>query len=724
MTYCSEDTLTWIKFRAMGYLISFLKNHKKNIYDEDVFAPLNEAVPHDEFSKLFRKHFSAAERRKITGILKEDEDYLNLKGEYEDVFQKIWQAVPALRPKVISFAEVISTLAESRASEVEKNPHPKWKEFVELINLSPLEENILLIARCVEKDILCEICESGRSNAEDAIDFIAKCLNLPKGQIAEAVSENTPLRRYDCVDSDVDFCHHLEDFFSGLSKDPLTSRFFTKVQKESLPWEFYGELAEKHGELLKKLISSGKSVNILLYGVPGAGKTSFAHSLAAELGFTCYSVAQSNARGGGDYASSDSSTNFRFAALQICANLVPRKNTLLVVDEADAMLQGSSSFFNGANEKGRLNDALDSITVPVIWITNAPADALDESSRRRFDYSVRFDRLSAAQRQMIWKNSVAKMKLKKYFTEEMLCEFAEKYPVSAGGINIVLKNLAILKPGREEVKPLMEKLLATHCELLDVPSQEDDKLLPAKDYSLEGLNIKGDIQLGMIVGAVRKFLNSSASASPDRPRMNLLLAGPPGTGKTEFVKYLGKELGRKIIVCMGSDLLDMYVGGTEQKIKAAFERAEREKAILFLDEIDGLMQNRERSNHSWEVTQVNELLYRMENFNGVMIGATNFFKNLDPAVMRRFTFKLDFSYLDNDGKKIFFERMFKTGLTEAELAQLNAISNLAPGDFRTVRQALYYLENDSNALRLEALAKESAAKTALTGGKNGGKFGF
>ena len=56
--------------------------------------------------------------------------------------------------------------------------------------------------------------------------------------------------------------------------------------------------------------------------------------------------------------------------------------------------------------------------------------------------------------------------------------------------------------------------------------------------------------------------------------------------------------------------------------------------------------------------------------------------------------------------------MFQTVLSAGELKELEAIANLAPGDFRTVRQVLYYLDDDSNAARLAALAKESAAKPA------------
>ena len=289
--------------------------------------------------------------------------------------------------------------------------------------------------------------------------------------------------------------------------------------------------------------------------------------------------------------------------------------------------------------------------------------------------------------------------------------FASIYPVSAGGITLTLQNLVKLSPKPEEVESLVKKLMAPHCELLKI-DQANDKLLPAKDYSLEGLNIKGSLSLERIVEAIRNFQQGCDDAI-DRPRMNLLLSGAPGTGKTEFVKYLGSVLNTKVIVKMGGDLLDKYVGGTEQNIRSAFAEAEEEKAILFLDEIDGLVQSRERAMRSWEVTQVNELLHCMENFNGVMIGATNFSANLDAAILRRFTFKLEFDYLDKVGKKLFFERMFRTTLTPEEYHELAQIPMLAPGDFRTVRQSFFYLGGEvSNRDYIAALARESDAKSA------------
>ena len=63
------------------------------------------------------------------------------------------------------------------------------------------------------------------------------------------------------------------------------------------------------------------------------------------------------------------------------------------------------------------------------------------------------------------------------------------------------------------------------------------------------------------------------------------------------------------------------------------------------------------------------------------------------------------------GKKLFFERMFDTRLTESELADLSTLRNLAPGDFRTVRQKTFYLDAaQTNTDRIAALREECLLK--------------
>ena len=96
-----------------------------------------------------------------------------------------------------------------------------------------------------------------------------------------------------------------------------------------------------------------------------------------------------------------------------------------------------------------------------------------------------------------------------------------------------------------------------------------------------------------------------------------------------------------------------------------------------------------------------------------MIGATNFSANLDSAILRRLTFKLEFDYLDDAGKKMFFERMFRTTLSPEEERELAMIPMLAPGDFRTVRQSFFYLGSQTtNRDYIAALAHESEVKSS------------
>lgn len=234
----------------------------------------------------------------------------------------------------------------------------------------------------------------------------------------------------------------------------------------------------------------------------------------------------------------------------------------------------------------------------------------------------------------------------------------------------------------------------------------------AAGYSLDGLGIKSDVPLDQIVAAVCRFRKTGRS-SEVVPRLSILLNGPSGCGKSEFVKYLGERTGMEVVAVTASDVLRSLVGETEQRIADVFREASEKHAILFLDEVDGLLYDRKNAFYGWERIQTNELLQQMERFTGVLVCATNLVEHLDPAVMRRFTFKVQMSALDDDGKIKFFRRYFKTALTADERRRLLAIPNLTPGDFRTVRERLYFLGKKSgidNIRRIAALEEESKAK--------------
>ena len=715
----------------MRFLRNLLANADFRIGDDDVFATpallttcedvrawYNKAVP-----ESIRKRLDAAER---------NHDSVCFTDSLSELLRCLWCQRP-LRPRLRAF---LASLAPKPGNEPDAFSK-RLSEFCSLLRFGDLERELLLVSYFIWCDLLewptSRSCHS--SNRDARVEAFAMYVDRSVPEVRAALASEAPLVRSGVLDGDLDFSSDLAGFFAGTDKEPLANRFFRKDGEKPLPWSFFGRLASRHGGLLRKMLAPGTGPsNILLYGAPGTGKTSFARTLAAKTGRTCFFVSQdpgSDRRGEG----SRGSVGLRFSALRAADGRVDPDTSLLVVDEADDMLGGSGGgdtlfLFGGgrrhaAGDKGLLNSVLDGLKTPTIWISNAGPDGMDESSRRRFDYSVRFDALNDSQRASVWRNQVAEAGLGTLIDDGMADEFAGRWPVSAGGIAGVLRNVKRLKPTKGEVPDLVETLMKPHCELMGI-RPEDGRLRPAKDYSLEGLSLVSAVPLPRIVEAARAFRADleAPERGRDRPRFNLLLSGPPGTGKTEFVKFLGAELGAKVSVRMGSDLISCWVGGTEKNIADAFREAEAENAILFLDEVDGLLRSRSMAQRSWEVTQVNELLFQMENFRGILVCATNFSDNLDPATTRRFTFKVAFDYLRNDGKALFFERFFGTTLSPRDRAELDAIPDLAPGDYRTVRQSLHYLGGAvETAVILRALREESEAKRTH-GGVSARPVGF
>ncbi|HVB15280.1 MAG TPA: AAA family ATPase, partial [Stellaceae bacterium] len=84
---------------------------------------------------------------------------------------------------------------------------------------------------------------------------------------------------------------------------------------------------------------------------------------------------------------------------------------------------------------------------------------------------------------------------------------------------------------------------------------------------------------------------------------SLCVHGLPGTGKSQFARHLAARLGLEVMQQRASDLLSMWVGGSEKAIAAAFAAARSQRAMLIFDEADSLLSDRREASHSWEVTQ-------------------------------------------------------------------------------------------------------------------------
>ncbi len=123
----------------------------------------------------------------------------------------------------------------------------------------------------------------------------------------------------------------------------------------------------------------------------------------------------------------------------------------------------------------------------------------------------------------------------------------------------------------------------------------------------------------------------------------LLLYGPPGCGKTKSAFYIAKQMNLPLVVARLDSLISSYLGTTSKNIRYLFEFAQKQPCVLFLDEFDALAKARDDSNELGELKRVvNSLLQNVDTLSNdsIMIAATNHDKLLDPAVWRRFDYKV------------------------------------------------------------------------------------
>jgi SpoVK/Ycf46/Vps4 family AAA+-type ATPase len=335
---------------------------------------------------------------------------------------------------------------------------------------------------------------------------------------------------------------------------------------------------------------------------------------------------------------------------------------------------------------------------------------MDPAILRRFVMAVELPPLDEGRRAAVWVREAGED-----LTREEATRLARRFEVSPASITGAIRAARLIGSGRVDGK-VAEEVLAGNV----AATGASPKAPPVSALRYE----PGLLNASMDLDVLARRLEAAGPAA----QATICLHGPPGTGKSEWVRHLAARLQRKVHVHAVSDIESKYVGESETNLARAFERADQEGALLLFDEADSFLLDRRSGERRWEISLTNEFLQRLEAARGIVACTTNAFDRLDPAVMRRFSIKVELGYLEVAAAVRLFAVAFEPlvgALDEVAMARVSArladVGQLAPGDFATVARRADLLPEP---LTVEVLVEELAQEVRARRGSQARVAGF
>lgn len=179
--------------------------------------------------------------------------------------------------------------------------------------------------------------------------------------------------------------------------------------------------------------------------------------------------------------------------------------------------------------------------------------------------------------------------------------------------------------------------------------------------------------------------------------VSALFAGESGTGKTLAAEVIARELGLVMYRVDLSAVVSKYIGETEKNLNTIFSAAESADAILFFDEADALFGKRSEvkdARDRYANIEIAYLLQQVEEYDGLVVLATNFRQNIDEAFTRRLDFLIDFPFPDDPYRHKIWTAHFPANAplgAEVDLAEIASRYRLTGGNIRNAAMAAAYL---------------------------------
>lgn len=565
---------------------------------------------------------------------------------------------------------------------------PTFANFlIKKLRLDKIEGEILNIAY-----IYREVSELNRffdnlTNQEETsrLNIYAKCTANPLNIIRNKIQNDMNLSSYGLIDSPdgkitTTACNCILD--GNISS--LFFGVFKNDQKEFFPLSTFS-VKDDDIKIASRLLSSNKPTNILLYGAPGAGKTQFARSLIHSLKLTPLLFNNEIEMDNENYEQKAISRLNRMLS-------VHQNDSVIIVDEAEELLKTQSFWGFTLPQKGIVNKMLEESPNKVIWILNY-TDELDESTKRRFTYSIKFNEINTTMLRNMAGVKLQKLNIGNSLQNEIV-DLCGKYHVTGASIDNMVKilnGMDLSYKNRKQIINDVKKVLESNSKLIYGKKKMRDTVRDSYDLSILNTTFPAEEIINMVVNARKNEEEYSNNLNGIR----MLFYGLSGTGKTEFARYIAEKLNKKIILKRPSDILSKWVGENEANIRRAFEQAEATDDILLFDEADTFFADRTNMDHSWERSTVNEFLTQMEEFSGILICTTNLRQIMDPAMQRRFHILTEFKPLDSHGIEILLKRYFKTfDFNQDLLNQITKYDTVTPGDFGQLAGKIRFISKD------------------------------
>ncbi len=555
-----------------------------------------------------------------------------------------------------------------------------------------------------------------------AQNFYSTLLDSSIKEINYILRPDQKLLQYGFFDSDHDMSQALIDciknqdfnlYFSDLVKTLDTPTTY-RLDEFSVPQDIQ--------KIMRQVISGDSPVSLLLYGKPGSGKTEFSKSLIKSCGKKIILFKNE----------AEILNKEEVLSRLNCFLSLKQEDSVLIVDEADTLLKTTcNSFFSyetSSTSKGVVNKMLDQSNNKVIWIVNR-VNQIEDSTRRRFTFSYKFETMSSELLRTIAQTKLQQTKLSGNARQQIL-EMLGLYNITGASVDNIVKTINSFTSSEQnyneqELIRNTEIVLRENSLLLNGNPKMREQVGDYYDVSILNTNVSAKKIIDMIKNAQKFDKKNNLNSRQNGIRM--LFYGLSGTGKTEFARYIGQKIEKKILLKRASDILNKYVGENEQNIKDAFEEAATNNQILLFDEADTFFANRNLANSGWERTMVNEFLTQMEEFPGILICTTNLRSIMDPALLRRFHITTEFKALTREGISQLLKKYFSAyTFTDSQIENLCSFESVTPGDFGRLSDRIRFMneEDISSQVIIDELINNQKEKMEDNRLSSSRKIGF